>query len=156
MTPRLASLLLLASACTIRGHDGDLAEGEEAVIVSHCAGAVYVRILEIDGKEIDRDWYQGGTLELAPGYHRIVLDVTWKALDRTAWLSWGPLTWLAVNAATARDASVDIGVNVKPGRRYVFTASVTSRDMPTSELVDAETDELVAGHRRSGLLALEE
>ncbi len=143
--------------CTIRGYEGErLPKDERAVIVSHCASAVDVRIEEISGRRLDLQWSQGGKLELAPGGHRISLRVTWAALGKTAWLSWGLIPWLAVNEATERRASFDVLVNVKPGRRYVFTASVTSREMPVYAIVDAETDELVAGRHRPGFLALQQ
>jgi hypothetical protein len=157
MPCRLAPCLLLFACGTIRGYEGErLPREERAVIVSHCASAVSVQIVDIDGRKLDRSWLQGEKLELSPGVHHITLDVTWGALGRTAWLSWGIGPWLAVNEATERNATAEARVNVQAGGRYVFTASVTSRDLAVFEITDAETGGRVAGSGRPGILALEE
>jgi len=136
MTLRLAPCLLLAACGTIRGYEGERAPPEErATIVSHAPANVRVRVVDVDGVDIDRKWSQGGTLELRPGLRAITLRLAGRLPHELV-----DLPFFEV----ANCATVDILVDVEAGRRYVFVASVQAEDEAAYEITDAETERVVA------------
>jgi hypothetical protein len=62
----------------------------------------------------------------------------------------------AVDAASAREGVIEVLVSVEAGRRYIFGARNPSDGRVVFEVVDSQTDELIAGQRLHGIFAFQE
>lgn len=156
---RFASACLLLAACTstIRGYEGEDRPPEElAVIVCHKAKAQSVRILSIDGVKKNIPLRAGDCLQLAPGTRRLFVRVHWTAGLYQGGIDPLSLGFGAVDAASAREGVIEVLVAVEAGRRYIFDARNPSDGRVVFEVVDAQTDELIAGQRLRGVFAFQE
>lgn len=155
--PSAACLLLAACTSTIRGYPGEERPSEElAVIVCHKAKAQSVRILSIDGVKSNVPWKAGDCLQLAPGTRRLFVRVYWTAGLYGGGIDPVSIGFGAVDAASAREGVVEVLVAVKAGRRYIFDSRNPSDGRVAFEVVDARTDELIAGQRLRGVFAFQE
>ncbi|MHC4450632.1 MAG: hypothetical protein ACYS0E_10945 [Planctomycetota bacterium] len=152
-----ACLLLAACTSTIRGYEGEELPSEElAVIVCHKAKAQSVRILSIDGVKTNVSWKAGDCLQLAPGTRRLFVRVHWTAGLYGGGIDPVSLGFGAVDAASAREGVIEVLVSVEAGRRYIFGARNPSDGRVVFEVVDSQTDELIAGQRLHGIFAFQE